>query len=115
MWGNSIGGSLFKENLYLFCETLYRVDADVLFVGVLHLIHYSRPAREIVESESIQKDHDRACCSTELSVNYRLTSRLHASKKQVISLYCSGLCFIQIAAINAVGVPMYQSVNLIFV
>ena len=68
MW-ESLSGSLFKENLHLFCGTLYRVDADVLFVGALHLIHYARPAREIAESESIQKDHDRACCSTELSVN----------------------------------------------
>lgn len=83
VWGNSIGGSLLKKKtLHLFCETLYRVDADVLFVGVLHLIHYSWPAREIVESESIQKDHDRACCSAELPVNYRLTSRLHASKNK---------------------------------
>lgn len=74
------------------------------------------PAREIVESESIQEDHDRAFCSTELSVNYRLTSRLHASKKKkVISLHWSGLCFIQIAAINAAGILMYQSVNLIFI
>lgn len=60
---------LVQRNLALLCETLYRVDADVLFVRTLHLIHYPRPAREIAESESIQKDHRRACCSTELSMN----------------------------------------------
>lgn len=58
-----------QRNLPFLRETLYRVDADVLFVGTLHLIHYPWPAREIVESESFQKDHDRAGCSAELSVN----------------------------------------------
>lgn len=61
---------LVQRNLPLLCETLYRVDADVLFGGTSHLIHYPRPAREIVESESIQKDHDRACRSAELSMNW---------------------------------------------
>lgn len=38
-----------KETLCLLCETLYRVDADVLFVAALHLIHYTQHAREIAE------------------------------------------------------------------
>lgn len=58
-----------QRNLPLLCAAFYRVDADVLSVGPLHLIHYPLPAREIVESESIQKDQRRACCSTELCVN----------------------------------------------
>lgn len=64
---------LVQRNMPLLCETLYRVHADVSppsFVGTLHLIHYPLPATEIVESGSIQKDHSRACCSTELSVNW---------------------------------------------
>lgn len=57
------------KKMPLLCEALYRVDADVLFVGTLHLIHYTQSAREIVQNESIQKVYDRACCSAELSVN----------------------------------------------
>lgn len=58
-----------QSNLPLLCNTLYRVDADEPFVGGLHLIHYPRAAREIVERESNEKDHDRTCCLSELSVN----------------------------------------------
>lgn len=61
---------LVQSNLHFFCNTLYRVDADEVFVGAMHLIHYPRAASEIVENESIQKGHDRTCCSSELWVNW---------------------------------------------
>lgn len=69
MCGKNPTWSTFKETCLPLCEALYRIDADVLFVRTLHLIHYRWPAREIVESESIQRDRDRARCSSELSMN----------------------------------------------
>lgn len=44
--------------LSLYC---YPMDADEAFVGAVHLIHdlsLSEPER----SESIEKDHEEACC-----------------------------------------------------
>lgn len=79
IWGSTVyedhvweRGSPFKETHVSFVKPFIVWMQMFLFffvAGTLHLIHYPRPAREIAESESIQKDQDRDRCSAELSLN----------------------------------------------
>lgn len=70
VWGNSEWVLVQKKACLSFVKHfIVWMQMCFFFVGTLHLIHYVWPAREIMESESIQKAHDRARCSAELFVN----------------------------------------------
>ena len=64
----------------------YRVDADVLFAGTSHLIHYPWPAREIVKSESIQKERHSLLLNWTLRELGSTVGSMHRKKSNFSSL-----------------------------